>query len=58
MTEQLGVIETFFDIDDAYMFMESKIREEAVSGWDLFSGGMTYVNFQWRVGLEFERKNG
>lgn len=55
--ENHGFVESFFDIDDAYQYMEHHVREYAMNDWELKEGsGIQFVNYQWRVGLLFERK--
>lgn len=55
--ESHGFVESFFDLDDAQLYMEKNIREYAADGWELKEGsGIAYVNYQYRVGLVFERK--
>lgn len=51
-----GVIESFIDLDDAMYFFDIQIREAAIDNWDISSAQLTWINFHWRVGLEFERK--
>lgn len=54
-----AIIESFQDYDDAVMYAEQHLREYAIEGWELRqSSGLTYINHQWRVGLEFQKEEG
>ena len=57
--ETHGLIETFTDYDDASYFLSTSLYEMAADGWSTVQGsGIQYVNYQWRVGLQFEREKG
>lgn len=50
------IIQSFTDHDDAYYFFDQHVREHA-SDWELQQGsGIQYINYQWRVGLSWEKK--
>jgi len=37
-------------------YLDHALMEYASEGWQLVQGsGMQYVNYQWRIGLQFER---
>lgn len=57
--ETHGIVESFVDFEDASYFLSTNLYEMAADGWQTVQGsGIQYVNYQWRVGLQFEREKG
>lgn len=55
--ERYSRIESFVDHQDAETFFETTLVEFAKDGWTIQDGsGINFVNFQWRVGMMFERE--
>lgn len=55
--EEFTIIQSFFTLDDAEEFFDRRMRQMAHEGWELAEGSnITYVNYQYRVGIRLERK--
>lgn len=54
--ETFGLIKSFIDYDDAFVFFETNLQAYLGVGWEIKGAEVVWVNFHWRVGLNFERK--
>lgn len=51
----MGYIESFISLEDATTFFENKVTEGVRQGWDIDSAEIRFVNYAWRIGIQFTR---